>query len=118
MRFTTSLPAVVSGSTEKYLLKEAVQDMLPWQVIERPKSGMLVPVEAWFTGRQRRWARERLLDGLAPYGLFRRDYLQELLPRRGPSKGRKPGAKIWMLLFLEAWMRTHRVRSPFQVDGA
>jgi len=38
------------GAVEKYLLKHAVKDLLPRAIIERPKSGMLVPVEAWFRG--------------------------------------------------------------------
>src|SRR5207248_7323649 len=36
------------GSVEKYLLKRAVGDLLPAAIVERPKSGMLVPVEGWF----------------------------------------------------------------------
>ncbi len=38
------------GSVEKYLLKQAVRDLLPPAIVDRPKSGMLVPVEAWFQG--------------------------------------------------------------------
>ena len=57
------------GSSEKYLLKQAVRDLLPPSIIDRPKSGMLVPVEAWFQGPLLPQARERVLDGLAPWGL-------------------------------------------------
>jgi asparagine synthase (glutamine-hydrolysing) len=93
------------GSVEKYLLKEAVRDLLPRAILERPKSGMLVPVEGWFRGALRQNARERLLDGLAPYRLFRRDYLERLLD--GHLGGLRPrhGAKIWLLVTLEAWLR-------------
>ncbi len=58
---------------EKYLLKRAVEDLLPRAILDRPKSGMLVPVEAWFQGPLLPAARERLLDGLAGHGLVRRD---------------------------------------------
>ena len=46
------IPATLKlkGSTEKYLLKRAVADLLPKEILERPKSGMLVPVEKWFRG--------------------------------------------------------------------
>ena len=40
----------LKGSVEKHLLKRAVADLLPAEIIYRPKSGMLVPVEAWFQG--------------------------------------------------------------------
>lgn len=93
------------GSVEKYLLKRAVNDLLPAAVIDRPKSGMLVPVEGWFQGPLLPAAKERLLDGLTRYGLFRREYLEALLA--GKLGGLRPrhGAKIWLLVTLEAWLR-------------
>jgi asparagine synthase (glutamine-hydrolysing) len=94
------------GSVEKYLLKEAVKDLLPPAIIERPKSGMLVPVEGWFQGPLRAEAQARILDGLAPHRLFKRDYLERLLA--GRLRGLRPrrGVKTWLLLTLEAWLRT------------
>jgi asparagine synthase (glutamine-hydrolysing) len=94
------------GSVEKWILKLAVSDLLPPSIIERPKSGMLVPVEAWFRGPLLSAARERLLDGLTPFGLFQREYLERLLG--GNLGGVRPriGAKIWLLVTLEAWLRT------------
>ncbi len=93
------------GSVEKYLLKRAVDDLLPRSVLDRPKSGMLVPVEGWFQGPLLPAARERILDGLRPYDLFRRDYLERLLA--GKLGGLRPrhGAKIWLFITLEAWLR-------------
>jgi asparagine synthase (glutamine-hydrolysing) len=94
------------GPVEKYLLKQAVRDLLPRAILERPKSGMLVPVEAWPQGPLLPQARARVLDGLASYGLFRRDWLERLLA--GKLGGLRPrrGAKIWLLVTLEAWLRT------------
>ena len=86
-------------------LKQACGDLLPRAILERPKSGMRVPVEAWLEGRFERFARERILDGLASHGLFRNAYLEELIRPRGAAVPRR-GAKIWLLLSLEAWLRT------------
>jgi asparagine synthase (glutamine-hydrolysing) len=94
------------GATEKYLLKQAVRDLLPPAIIERPKSGMLVPVEAWFRGPLLSAARERLLDGLAGVGLFERRYLERLLDGRMGGPRPRRGAKIWLLLTLESWLRS------------
>lgn len=94
------------GSVEKYLLKEAVRDLLPETIIRRPKSGMLVPVEAWFQGPLLPEARQRLLDGLTPYRLFQRDYLERLLDGRLGGLRPRHGAKIWLFVTLEAWLRT------------
>jgi asparagine synthase (glutamine-hydrolysing) len=94
------------GSVEKYLLKQAVRDLLPRVILDRPKSGMLVPVEAWFQGPLLPQARARILDGLAPYRLFEPAYLERLLAGRLGGLRPRHGAKIWLLVTLEAWLRT------------
>lgn len=101
------IPATLklSGSTEKYLLKRAVADVVPQSICDRPKSGMLVPVEGWFSGPLLPYARERLLDGLRPYGLFQMDFLERLLSGKLPGLRPRRGVKIWLLLTLEAWLR-------------
>jgi asparagine synthase (glutamine-hydrolysing) len=93
------------GAVEKYLLKEAVRDLLPAEIVDRPKSGMMVPVEAWFDGPLRAFAAERLLDGLAPRGLVDRAWLTRLVDK--DLRGLRPrrGVKIWLLLTLEAFLR-------------
>jgi asparagine synthase (glutamine-hydrolysing) len=96
----------LNGAVEKYILKRAVEDVVPREIIDRPKSGMRVPVEAWLEGRFERFARERLLDGLAPYGLVRRTYMEELVKPGRALPPPKRGAKTWLLLSLEAWLRT------------
>jgi len=95
----------LKGAVEKHLLKRAVADLLPAAIIDRPKSGMLVPVEAWFQGPLLPQAQERLLDGLAPRGLVDRDYLARLLAGRLGGLRPRHGAKIWLLVTLEAWLR-------------
>jgi asparagine synthase (glutamine-hydrolysing) len=96
----------LKGSVEKYLLKRAVEDVLPREIIERPKSGMLVPVEGWFQDPLLPEARTRLLDGLSRWELFDRKWLERLLS--GKLGGLRPrhGVKIWLLITLEAWLRT------------
>jgi len=96
------------GSSEKYLLKQAVRDLLPSAIVDRPKSGMLVPVEGWFKGPLLSAARERVLDGLAGFGLFDRTYLERLLDGRIGTPRPRRGAKIWLLLTLESWLRSIR----------
>jgi asparagine synthase (glutamine-hydrolysing) len=93
------------GSVEKYLLKEVAATLLPAAICERPKSGMMVPVEAWFQGALARDAAARVVEGLAPSRLFARSYLEELVG--GTLGGLRPrrGVKIWLLLTLESHLR-------------
>jgi asparagine synthase (glutamine-hydrolysing) len=103
-----AIPAALKrrGAIEKHLLKEAVRDLLPAAIVERPKSGMMVPVEAWFRGPLRTLAQERLIDGLGSWDLFEPRYLRELCALKLGGLRPRHGVKIWLLLTLEAWLRT------------
>jgi asparagine synthase (glutamine-hydrolysing) len=112
MAFAIPPQLKLRGSVEKHLLKQAVRDTLPQAILDRPKSGMLVPVEGWFRGPLAPHARERLLDGLTQTGLVRRDYLERLLAGRLGGLRPRHGAKIWLLLTLESWLRTNLLAPP------
>lgn len=91
------------GADEKYLLKRAVAELLPQAILDRPKSGMMVPVEAWFgDGPLTAWAAERLRALPAPI-----DARWAVGLVHGPRRGLRPrrGVKVWLLLTFEAWWR-------------
>ncbi|KIG19560.1 Asparagine synthetase [Enhygromyxa salina] len=103
--FTIPPQLKLYGAVEKYLLKAAVEDLLPRPILDRPKSGMGVPVESWFYGPLRSYARERLLEGLPQFGIFERAYLERLLSPKTTGLRERRGPKIWLLITLEAWLR-------------
>lgn len=93
----------LAGSVEKAVLKAAVEDLLPREVVHRPKSGMLVPVQGWFQGPLLPLARALLLDPAARTRPFlSRAVVQEWLDTPGAPRR---GVKIWLLLTLEMWLR-------------
>lgn len=103
--FTMPPQLKLKGAEEKYLLKRAVADLLPEPILTRPKSGMMVPVESWFSGPLHEHARARLLDGLPRFELFERRYLEDLVGDGLPNLRQRRGPKIWLLITLEAWLR-------------
>jgi asparagine synthase (glutamine-hydrolysing) len=107
-----SLPPAMKlkGSIEKYVLKQAVSDIVPASIIARPKSGMLVPVHFWFNKELKSFAKEVLLDNNAKIRkLIERKSLQNLIDFKGG--GIKPyyGDRLWLLLSLELWMQAHNI---------
>jgi|TARA_Y100000310_G_scaffold303491_2_gene341870 asparagine synthase (glutamine-hydrolysing) len=100
------------GVQEKYVLKEAVRDLLPATIVQRPKSGMLVPVHYWLRDEMRSFAAEVLLDdGACTVPILNRSALQDLLRFRGSGVPGFYGDRIWLLLSLELWMQAHGIRA-------
>ena len=94
------------GGCEKYLLKRAVEDLLPSAVVWREKRGMGVPLTPWLTGRLRRWSKRRLSPrALAREGLWQADAARRILDGElsGQVQGRRIGETLWLMLMWRAW---------------
>lgn len=101
----------LSGTVEKWILKQAVRELLPATIVDRPKSGMQVPVQRWLAGPLRDLGHDLLLSQSArDRGLFREDTVRTWLRGEGTLLGRH-GAKLWLLLSLELWLRSFGVRT-------
>ncbi|MFD3485549.1 asparagine synthetase B family protein [Streptomyces sp. NPDC058665] len=99
----------LAGTSEKWILKEAVRDLLPPTIVDRPKSGMRVPVQQWLEGPLRELGHDLLLGRSArARGLFREDTIRSWLRREGTLLPRQ-GGKLWLVLTLELWLRSFEV---------
>jgi asparagine synthase (glutamine-hydrolysing) len=98
----------LSGVEEKAVLKAAVADLLPDGIVNRPKSGMMVPVQRGFRDYWNRQARVLLLDPraeIAPY--LNQALIRNWLDYRGDTWNRY-GVKLWLIASLEIWLRVNR----------
>jgi asparagine synthase (glutamine-hydrolysing) len=97
----------LEGAREKAVLKAATADLLPARILERPKSGMMVPVQRWFRERWRRRAAALLLSRRArTRRFFNQGVVRDWLDYRGDVWARY-GVKLWLLVSLELWLQTH-----------
>jgi asparagine synthase (glutamine-hydrolysing) len=95
----------VRGQEGKYLLKKAMEPLLPNDVLYRPKMGFSVPLASWFRGPLKNRVREAVLGSrLADTGWFDRGYLSHLVTahQAGASDYSAP---LWTLLMFEAFLR-------------
>ena len=108
MEFCASLPSHMKlrGRAKKYIFKRAVRELLPRDIIERPKMGFGVPLDQWFRVDLREMAQDLLLSPRAvERGYFRKKVVQRLLGEH--IKGvRQWHYQLWNLLMLELWHRT------------
>ena len=113
----------LEGNTEKSVLKRAVADIVPQPIIDRPKSGMMVPVRFWFKGEMYRYAKRLLSEkNLQRTGLFNASYVRELLRYDvTDTAGLRQGTKLWMLITFMLWyermIESPRVEAPARSAG-
>ncbi|WP_459830555.1 N-acetylglutaminylglutamine amidotransferase, partial [Hydrogenophilus islandicus] len=91
----------------KGVLKAAARQLLPHEVIDRPKGYFPVPALKYLQGAVLEKVREVLLSPAArSRGLFSLRYVEKLLAQPNEHFTRLRGSKLWQLGVLEWWLQT------------
>lgn len=103
--FAASLPSgyKLRGRTTKYILKRAARDLLPSQIIDRPKKGFGIPVAEWLKGRLNPLLHDLLSNSrLKNQGIFEPAAVTKLI--RDHENGVANNYKqLWTLLVFQIW---------------
>ena len=97
------------GGHGKWLLRQVLHKYVPKALVERPKMGFGVPIDAWLRGPLKDWAAD-LLDpaAMAKAGLLDPQPIQEKWAEH--QSGRRNWQHfLWNVLMFEAWRRTQRI---------
>ena len=93
------------GRNGKYLLKKAMEPMLPQEVLYRPKMGFAVPLARWLRGPLRQRVRSALLGGpMLDSGWFNPATIRKIVEQH-ESGARDHSTPIWTLLMYDAFLR-------------
>ncbi len=105
--FAWQLPADLKmrGGQGKWLLRQLLHKYVPKQLVERPKMGFGVPIDAWLRGPLKDWA----ADLLNPAAMAQEGLLDPL-PVQEKWKEHQSGRRnwqyfLWNVLMFEAWRR-------------
>jgi asparagine synthase (glutamine-hydrolysing) len=94
----------------KYVLKEAARQVIPHEVIDRPKGYFPVPALKYLRGDFLDYVRDTLGSRAArERGVFRRGALDAMLASPDDHLTPLRGSKLWQVALLEAWLQTHRL---------
>jgi len=107
VEYTARIPAdqQIKGMAGKFVLKEAVEDLLPHDIIYRKKMGFPTPWAYWLAGPQLQRIETLLTEPRsAARGLFRADAISRIFAEHRAGH-RDHGNRIWRLLNLELWQR-------------
>lgn len=95
----------IAGGQGKLALKRAASEILPPEIVYRPKGLFSAPLRAWMSRDLAPLVREVIHDGaLVSSGFLRRDALERLVSE--DATGREDRSKhLWHILTLEYWYR-------------
>jgi asparagine synthase (glutamine-hydrolysing) len=102
--WTLPLEMKVQGGQGKQILRRVLDRYVPRPLIDRPKMGFKVPIDAWLRGPLREWAEELLSErklreqGLLDVPVVRKVW-NDAMAGRGAWHDH-----LWAVLMLEAWL--------------
>ncbi len=106
LEFSMSIPPEIKTpdkTTTKYILKKAVEGILPDEIIYRKKMGFAAPVSEWIRGVWYDFAEDIVLNkGVSKTGIFNKDYTKSLLNKH-KSGQRNKSKELFSLMTLNLW---------------
>jgi asparagine synthase (glutamine-hydrolysing) len=105
--FAATIPSGMKRDTAggKRILKRAVKDLLPPEILTKPKTGFGIPLAKWFRGELSDLLRGTLLDERASRrGLLDGRFVKKMVDEQ--IDGRRDWSnRLWAFLVLELWFR-------------
>jgi asparagine synthase (glutamine-hydrolysing) len=89
------------NNTTKYVLREAVKDILPPEVYTRKKLGFPVPMRKWLRHELYDWACQ-VIDASKTDDLFDKAYVRKMLDEHR-AEVRDNSRKVWTILMFMLW---------------
>lgn len=107
VEFAASIPFKykMKGMVSKYILKQAMKNLLPLQILRQRKLGFTVPLNSWFRQSLKGYTQGLLLSADARLNnYFRQDFIRWLIKEH--NEGRQDfGPQIFALAVLELWLQ-------------
>jgi asparagine synthase (glutamine-hydrolysing) len=107
MELVASMPSdlKLKGRTSKYILRKAMQDMLPGETLYRTKMGFAVPLADWFRNGMHGYARHFLIEQADPY--LSSAFIRKIW-RQHQAGIRDRSTQLWNILMFRVWLRRFR----------
>jgi asparagine synthase (glutamine-hydrolysing) len=107
VEFAAAIPSQLKRDSTggKIILKQAFKDLLPIEILNKPKTGFSLPIAKWFRNELAPMLKETLLDETSKKrGLFEQSLLRKMVVEHINGR-RNWSGRLWSFLFLELWFR-------------
>jgi asparagine synthase (glutamine-hydrolysing) len=114
IEFAATIPASLKmkGLSTKYILKRTVSELVPAEILHRPKQGFGVPISHWINAQ----LRDRIHDTLLNPRTLQRGFLDErtikTLLTEHHAQRRNHATQLWALFILELWYQSFLDGAP------
>ena len=93
----------------KYILRKAMNEIVPDEILERKKQGFSSPDQSWYRSENSKYIKETLLNENAAYrDIIDKKYVEKILIEH--ENGKNHRLLIWSLLSFEWWCRVFLTR--------
>lgn len=95
------------GSQGKWLLRQILHELVPQNLVDRPKRGFAAPIAGWLRGSLREWAGQLLeqtrlrREGFFDFRKIGRSWEEHV------SRKRDWSSELWPVLMFQAWLDEH-----------
>ncbi len=96
--------------TPKKLLTDALGDLLPTEIIDRPKMGFTLPWKHWMKNDMKQFCEQRIIS-LSERTVFNKLEIQNLWKDFLSENQRVTWSRIWYLVVLEDWLIQNNIES-------
>jgi asparagine synthase (glutamine-hydrolysing) len=104
------------GRTGKYLLRRATADLVPVEILNRPKQGFVIPVREWFRDGLAQKARLLMVHEQSGHSLFNVKEVEALIGRH--ERGREDLSEaLFTLVLLSFWHRVFITARAVEAPG-
>jgi len=105
LKFAASIPSIYKFKNDqvKYILKKALSGIVPREIINRPKKGLLVPLHKWFRNELKNVFEQKVFKNNSFAGeFFNLKYIHDMWDQH-QCGSRDNSKQLWTILILETW---------------
>jgi len=116
VRFVFNLPLQykINGVSGKLVLKDLLREVMPPEFVDRKKQGFGAPIRAWLQSVCKPLVLDLFTSSSADvYSCMNRDYISTMIRRFYSGQDSSDYTRIWLLLCLELWFKSHKQDSWF-----